>query len=82
MPAVRILEAAAAEAAGAATWYESQRAGLGADFREDFRGALDTLREGRRAWLTVAWPPGRAGGEADPAQAVSAFCRVCRHRQR
>lgn len=46
MPAVRILEAAAAEAAGAATWYESQRAGLGADFREDFKAALDNLQEG------------------------------------
>jgi hypothetical protein len=46
MPAVRILEAAAAEAAGAAAWYESQRVGLGADFREDFKAALDTLEEG------------------------------------
>jgi len=46
MPAVRILEAAAAEAVGAAAWYESQRAGLGADFREDFRAALDTVEEG------------------------------------
>jgi toxin ParE1/3/4 len=46
MPGVRILEAAAAEAAGAAAWYESQRTGLGSDFREDFREALDTLREG------------------------------------
>jgi toxin ParE1/3/4 len=46
MPAVRILEAAAAEATAAAAWYESQRAGLGADFREDFKATLDTLREG------------------------------------
>jgi toxin ParE1/3/4 len=52
MPAVRILEAAAAaaaeaaEAAGAAAWYESQRSGLGTDFREDFKAALDALREG------------------------------------
>jgi toxin ParE1/3/4 len=46
MSGVRILEAAAAEAAGAATWYESQRAGLGADFREDFKAALDNLQEG------------------------------------
>jgi len=43
MSGVRLLEAAAAEAAGAATWYESQRADLGADFREDFKAALDTL---------------------------------------
>jgi hypothetical protein len=46
MPGVRILEAAAAEAAGAAAWYESQRAGLGADFREDFRAGLAVLQEG------------------------------------
>jgi len=46
MSAVRILEAAAAEAAGAAAWYESQRVGLGADFREDFKAALGTLEEG------------------------------------
>jgi toxin ParE1/3/4 len=46
MPGVRILEAAAAEAAGAAAWYESQRAGLGADFREDFRAGLVALQEG------------------------------------
>jgi toxin ParE1/3/4 len=46
MPAVRILEAAAAEAAEAAAWYESHRAGLGRDFREDFRLGLDVLREG------------------------------------
>jgi toxin ParE1/3/4 len=46
MPAVRILEAAASEAAGAATWYESQRAGLGADFREDFSVAIEVLEEG------------------------------------
>jgi toxin ParE1/3/4 len=46
MSGVRILEAAAAEAAGAATWYESQRAGLGADFRADFKAALDSLQEG------------------------------------
>jgi len=39
MPAVRILEAAAA-------WYESLRSGLGTDFREDFKAALDTLEEG------------------------------------
>jgi toxin ParE1/3/4 len=46
MPGVRILEAAAAEAAGAAAWYEAQRAGLGADFRADFKADLDTLQEG------------------------------------
>ena len=58
MPALRILEAAAAEAAGAAAWYESQRAGLGADFRADFKAGLDTLQEG----LVPGSPwPGRLG---------------------
>src|ERR671925_743969 len=58
MPAVRVLEAAAAEAAGAAAWYESQRAGLGADFRQDFKSALDVLEEG----LVPGSPwPGRLG---------------------
>jgi len=46
MSGVRILEAAAAEAGGAAAWYESQRVGLGADFREDFRAGLAVLQEG------------------------------------
>jgi toxin ParE1/3/4 len=58
MFAVRILEAAAAEAAGAATWYESQRVGLGADFREDFRAGLGVLQEGVVPGLP--WP-GRLG---------------------
>ena len=58
MPALRILEAAAAEAAGAAAWYESQRAGLGADFRADFKAGLDTLQEG----VVPGSPwPGRVG---------------------
>ena len=47
MPAVRILEAAAAEAAEAVAWYESQRQSLGREFREDFRLGLEVLREGR-----------------------------------
>jgi toxin ParE1/3/4 len=58
MPGVRILEAAAAEAAGAAAWYESQRSGLGADFREDFRASLAALQEG--VVPGAPWP-GRLG---------------------
>jgi plasmid stabilization system protein ParE len=58
MRSVRLLELAATEAAEAAAWYETQRAGLGYDFREEFRVALDLLRQdptpGRR------WP-GRLG---------------------
>lgn len=58
MRSVRLLESAAAEAAEAAAWYESQRQGLGIDFREEFRVALDMLRQEPlpgRPW------PGRLG---------------------
>jgi toxin ParE1/3/4 len=46
MRSVRVLEAAAAEAEAAAKWYEDQRAGLGGEFREAFKQALDVLHEG------------------------------------
>jgi toxin ParE1/3/4 len=46
MRAVHVLEAAALEAAEAAAWYEARRAGLGGEFRQVFRGAIDTLSEG------------------------------------
>jgi toxin ParE1/3/4 len=58
MRSVRVLELAATEAAEAAGWYESNRKGLGADFREEFRLALNKLREKPvpgRPW------PGRLG---------------------
>jgi toxin ParE1/3/4 len=58
MRSVRLLEPAAIEAAEAAAWYESQRQGLGIDFREEFRVALGMLREDPlpgRPW------PGRLG---------------------
>jgi toxin ParE1/3/4 len=58
MPGVRILEAAAAEAAGAAAWYESQRTGLGSDFREDFKAALDNLQEGVALPGLAVWASG------------------------
>lgn len=46
MPAVRVLEAAAAEAEEAAAWYEARRRGLGGEFRSEFKLALDKLHEG------------------------------------
>jgi plasmid stabilization system protein ParE len=58
MPAVRVLEAAAAEAAEAAAWYEARRKGLGAEFRSEIRLALDRLREG--ILRGTPWP-GRLG---------------------
>ncbi|SRR6266404_4345608 len=80
MPAVRILEAAAAEAVGAAAWYESQRAGLGADFREDFRAALDTLEEGvagdRRTGAAGCPGPALRSSFVKPQFAVSGLTSV------
>lgn len=46
MRSVRVLEAAAIEAAEAAAWYETRRRGLGGDFRSEFKVALDQLCEG------------------------------------
>jgi len=46
MRSVRVLEAAATEAAEAAGWYEARRNGLGAGLRSEFKLALDRLREG------------------------------------
>ncbi|MGH8275930.1 MAG: hypothetical protein ACRETH_04455, partial [Steroidobacteraceae bacterium] len=49
---------AAAEAEEAAAWYEARRAGLGGEFREEFKLTLETLREEllpARSW------PGRLG---------------------
>lgn len=59
MRSVRVLEPAATEAAEAAARYESNRAGLGADFREEFRLALKLLREAH-AEFGKLWP-GRLG---------------------
>lgn len=46
MRSVRVLEAAAVEAAEAAAWYEGQRRGLGGEFRSELKIALDQLCEG------------------------------------
>lgn len=58
MRSVRVLETAATEAAEAAAWYESNREGLGGDFREEFRLALERLHE--RPTPGRLWP-GRLG---------------------
>jgi toxin ParE1/3/4 len=42
---VRILDAAADEAAEAAAWYERQRSGLGVEFERAVDAALDLLEE-------------------------------------
>jgi hypothetical protein len=58
MRRVRLLDEAANEATEAAAWYESQRAGLGADFARAIDAALDLLEE-EIVPLTVI--PGRHG---------------------
>ena len=58
MPNVRILDAAADEAAEAAGWYERQRPGLGVDFEQAVNAALDLL-EGEVVPLMPM--PGKAG---------------------
>ena len=58
MPSVQVLEAAALEAEAAAKWYEDQRTGLGVEFREALKAALDKLRDGL---LTGSPWPGRLG---------------------
>jgi toxin ParE1/3/4 len=58
MRSVRLLESAVAEATEAAAWYESHRAGLGSEFREELKLALDTLLE--IPFLGKPWP-GRLG---------------------
>lgn len=47
MRKVSLLEEAIVEGEEAASWYESQRKGLGHEFRDALRRSLDVLREGR-----------------------------------
>ena len=61
MRSVRVLEAAATEAAEAAGWYEAQRSGLGAGLRSEFKLALDRLREGILSGRPWPGPLGERG---------------------
>lgn len=61
MRSIRVLEAATAEAEEAAVWYETQRKGLGTEFRQEFKRALDLLRED---FLPGMPCPGRLGERA------------------
>jgi toxin ParE1/3/4 len=58
MRKLRILAAAAEEAAEAAAWYEMQRPGLGAEFERAVDAALDLLEEEIVPLTSV---PGAAG---------------------
>lgn len=58
MRKLRILAAAAEEAAEAAAWYEMQRPGLGAEFERAVNAALDLLEE---EIVPLASVPGTAG---------------------
>jgi hypothetical protein len=55
---IRILEEAAEEAAAAADWYESERAGLGSEFLNAVDAAIDLIEEDILPLLPL---PGNAG---------------------
>jgi hypothetical protein len=61
MRSVQVLEPAALEAEAAARWYEDQRAGLGGEFREAFKAALDTLGGGLVSGSPWPGPLGERG---------------------
>ena len=58
MPRIRVLEAAAEEAAEAAARYEMQQPGLGTDFERAVDAALDLLEE---EFVPLVSMPGAAG---------------------
>lgn len=58
MRALRIHEAALAEAAEAASWYEEERPGLGAEFEHAIEAALDVIEQEAVPLMPV---PGREG---------------------
>jgi plasmid stabilization system protein ParE len=61
MPLLRILDAAADEAAEAAAWYERRQAGLGSDFSRALEAALDLLEADVLPLTPVPGEPGRRG---------------------
>ena len=58
---IRILEAATAEAAEAAAWYENEQPGLGTRFQEALEAALDLIEEDIVPLTPVPGKAGRAG---------------------
>jgi toxin ParE1/3/4 len=60
---LRILEAAANEAAEAAAWYENERPGLGAEFERAIDAALDLLEEEVVPLMSMAGEAGRLGAK-------------------
>jgi toxin ParE1/3/4 len=60
---LRILDAAAEEAIGAAEFYESRRHRLGADFDEAPRSAFDLLEGGLLPLTVVPGPAGERGAK-------------------
>lgn len=63
MPRIRILDAAADEAAEAAAWYERRRPGLGSDFEKAVDAALDLLEGEIVPLVAVAGVAGAAGAK-------------------
>jgi len=70
MRQLRILAAAAEEAAEAAAWYESERPGLGADFQRALEAALDVLEAEVIPLVAV---PGVAGSRGVKRLLLSRF---------
>jgi len=52
---VRVHRAAAAELEAAASWYEEQCVGLGADFVEEIRRVVGLIVESPREWPVSPW---------------------------
>lgn len=61
MRVVRILAAAAEEAAEAAAWYEKERSGLGSEFSQAIDAALDLLEEDIVPLTSIPGPAGVRG---------------------
>ena len=60
---VRILEAAAEEAAEAVAWYQAERSGLGEEFSDALDAAIDLIEEATLPLLPMAGEAGAQGAK-------------------
>ena len=63
MRPVRILEAAAEEAAEAVAWYQAERSGLGEEFSDALDAAIDLIEEATLPLLPMAGEAGAQGAK-------------------
>ncbi|WP_133513081.1 hypothetical protein [Candidatus Thiosymbion oneisti] len=63
MRSVKILEAAADEAAEAASWYERQHPGLGVEFQQAVDAVFDLLEDEIAPLTAVPGPAGKRGAK-------------------